>query len=301
MNRARRRPFSFASIFARPAVVCFALGAAACAHGTSLGGGAAAGGAVVPPPRDVQPAELLARLPDDAEIVVRTSSLRGHPLAPRIEPFLLAWPGWSKTLRRLSAHPLAELEWIDVVGPRDTTKERLAARTAIADPALDARLAASGDGTLRVTTRAQPHLVTSTPPDAAPGVAEVLRSTHVVDPAGADDEAVRALLPHPHAYLRAVPEEAQSALLRVQAKPTGGVRAELELSCANLAAANQVAANLREQAERANGILVRMLTHDVLSGLTVEVDGNTAKLTLPASREQLEALATLAGGALPPD
>jgi hypothetical protein len=249
----------------------------------------------------VQPAELLARLPDEAEVLLRTSVARAHPLAPKLEPFVLAWPGWGKTLRRVSVHPLAELDWIDIVGPHDAAKERMASRTAIDDAAVDARLAASSDGSLRVMARPEPHLVTVSPPDAAAALQAALQGTHVIDPPGPVDEGLRALVPHPHAFFHAIPEEAQSALLRVFARPAGGARAEIELSCADAAAAGKVAAAVREQVERANGILVRVLTHDLLGGLAIEVDGTTAKVTLPASREQLEALAGLAAGLVPPE
>ena len=43
----------------------------------------------------------------------------------------------------------------------------MAARTTVDDAALDTRLASSGDGSLRVVVRAQPHLVAAAPPDAA--------------------------------------------------------------------------------------------------------------------------------------
>ena len=284
-------------------IVLFASG---CAHGRHADTVATEEGRTAAKPaarvlHDVPPAELLARQPDEAEVLLRTSVARDHALGPKLEPFVLAWPGWGKTLRRFTAHPLSELDWIDIVGPRDPGKERLAVRTAADDAAIDARLAASSDGSLRVATRPAPHLVTVVPPEAAGAVQEALRSARVIDPAGPPDEGLRALLPHPHAFFRAIPEEAESARLRVFARPEGAVEAELELSCSDVAAASRVAASLREQAERANGVFVRMLTHDLLSGLLIELDGRTARLVLPASRAQIEALAALAAGLIPPE
>ena len=61
------------------------------------------------------------------------------------------------------------------------------------------------------------------------------------------------------------------------------------------------AAEMREEADQANGMVVKMLTHDLLGGLAVEVEGSAARLRLPASREQLDALATLASAMLPPE
>ena len=57
---------------------------------------------------------------------------------------------------------------------------------------------------------------------------------------------------------------------------------------------------MREQAEQVNGMVVKLLTHDLLGGLSVEVAASTVRLRLPATREQLEALATLAFAMLPP-
>ncbi len=253
------------------------------------------------PLRDVEPAALLARLPEEADVLLRLSVARTHPLGLKLEPFVLAWPGWGSTLRRFTVHPVAELDWIDIVGPKDPAKERLAVRTTMDDELVDSRLSGSSDGSLRVALRPQLHLVTAVPPAAAGALTEALRDGHVVDPPPAsEDEGLRALLPHPHQFFRVIPEEAQSALLRVLSRPAGAAQAELELSCGDAATAQKVADAMREQADHVNGMLVRMLTHDLLSGLTVRVDGDKAQLALPASREQLEALAALAAGFIPP-
>jgi hypothetical protein len=279
-----------------------ASGCAASGHGSAPDQAAAATAPrPQPPSRDVEPAVLLGRSPDEADVLLRLSVAREHPLGPKLEPFVLAWPGWGSTLRRFTVHPVAELDWIDIVGPKDPTKERLAARTTMDDELVESRLSGSSDGSLRVALRPQPHLVTAVPPAAAGALTGALLDGHVVDPPPASgDEGLRALLPHPHQFFRVIPEEAQSALLRVMARPAGAAQAELELSCGDAATAQKVADAMREQADHVNGMLVRMLTHDLLSGLSVRVEGDKALLSLPASREQLEALAALAAGFIPP-
>lgn len=268
--------------------------------GGAQGPGANAARPIPAPPRDIRPPELLARTDDEADIVIRLSVARAHPLGSKLEPFVLAWPGWGATIRRFTTRPLAELDWIDVVGPRDTTKERMAARTTVEDAEMDARLAGTGDGSLRVSLRPEPHLVTAVPPEAAGPLTTALRGVHVIDPQTDPDEGVRALLPEPHRFFKSVPQEAQRALLRVLSRPDGGALGELELTCADPAATEKVAGEIREHADHTNNFLVRMVTKDLLSGLTVHTDATTVKLTLPASRVQLEALAALAAAFVPP-
>ena len=276
-------------------------GCGGAAHGSNVSSPAGSGAAAPQPPADVSPATLLARADADAEVLLRLSVARAHPMGPRLEPFVLAWPGWSATIRRVSLHPLAELDWIDVVGPRDTDKERMATRTHADDAAIDARLASSGDGSLRVVTRGQPHLVTATPPDGAVALAAMLGKTRVVDPVVDADEGLRAEMPNPHVFFKQIPEQARKATLRVFARPGGAAEARLVLTCDNMAIAAMVGNEMRTEADQANGMVVKLLTHDLLGGLSVAVEGNDAKLTLPASREQLEALATLASAMLPPE
>jgi hypothetical protein len=252
-----------------------------------------------PEPAPLEPAALLGRSGDDAEVLLRLSVARGHPLGGRLEPFILAWPGWGKTIRRISPHPVAELDWIDVVGPRDSDKERLSTRTAVEDAVVDTRLAQGGDGTLRVVVRSQPHLVTASPPATAPALQAQLRRARVLDPPAEQDEGLRADVPDPHALSHYVPQEARRALIHVYSRPGGGAEARAELTCDDAAAAQRAAASLHSTVDGLNGFVVKMLTHDLLGGLSIDVSGPMVKLRLPASQEQLEALATLASGMLP--
>jgi hypothetical protein len=45
--------------------------------------------------------------------------------------------------------------------------------------------------------------------------------------------------------------------------------------------------------------VVRVLTRDLLGGLAITAEGPIVKLRLPATKEQLESLATLASAMLP--
>ena len=272
----------------------------ACAsHGAAATSAASPASSAQPAPVPLEPAALLGRSGDDAEVLLRLSVARGHPLGGRLEPFILAWPGWGKTIRRISPHPVAELDWIDVVGPRDADKERLSTRTAVEDSVVDRRLAQGGDGTLRVVARSQPHLVTASPPASAPALLAQLHNARVLDPSAEPDEGLRADVPDPHALSHYVPQEARRALIHVYSRPGGAAEARAELTCDDAAAAKRAADSLRSTVDGLNGIVVKMLTHDLLSGLSIDVSGPMVRLRLPASRDQLDALATLASGMLP--
>jgi len=272
----------------------------ACAsHAAAEPGAATPASAAQPVPAPLEPAALLGRSGDDAEVLLRLSVARGHPLGGHLEPFILAWPGWGKTIRRISPHPVTELDWIDVVGPHDPDKERLSTRTVVEDAVVDTRLAKGGDGTLRVVVRSQPHLVTASPPASAPALLAQLQKSRVLDPSAEQDEGLRADVPDPHALSHYVPQEARRALIHVYSRPGGAAEARVELTCDDAAAAQRAASSLRSTVDGLNGIVVRLLTHDLLGGLSIDVSGPIVRLRLPASQEQLLALATLASGMLP--
>jgi hypothetical protein len=89
-------------------------------------------------------------------------------------------------------------------------------------------------------------------------------------------------------------------VLRAYSRPGGAGEAFADMSCDDEASAARVADALRERAERANNVVVRVLTQDLLGGLSITTEGPVVKVRLPATREQLESLATLAKGLLPP-
>jgi hypothetical protein len=243
---------------------------------------------------------LLARGSDDAEVLVRTSVVRAHPLGARLEPLLLAWPGWGATIAALTPHPLTDLEWLAVVGPRDPARQRMAARTAVDDDVIDARLRMRSDQSLRVVVRGQPHFVIAAAPDEARTITLTLPRARLVEPPGDADEAVYVDAPNPQALLPQIPRQAKRIVVRVYSRPGGGAEATAQIACDDEMSASAIAAVLKERVADANGLVVRMLTRDLLGGLSVAAAGHDVELRLPATREQLESLATLASGLLTP-
>ncbi|HEX3343417.1 MAG TPA: hypothetical protein VHS09_02540 [Polyangiaceae bacterium] len=255
---------------------------------------------VAPAPAAVTVDGVLARTPDEGSVLLRLSVARQHPLGSLLVPFVLAWPGWGDTLASLTRDPIADIDWIDVVGPKDPARERMILRTAAPDDAVDARLAARGDGSLRVVARAQPHLVAALPPDGADAVLQVLRSSRLAEPDDADaDEVLHVDFPHPHGAMLYVPANVRRAVVRADSRPGGAAEGFADLTFDDDATAARMAGELRARAESMNSLMVRVLTRDLLGGLVVTAEGPVVKLRLPATKEQLESLATLASAMLP--
>jgi hypothetical protein len=264
------------------------------------GGRVPAAAGPISAPVEVRVDALLGRTSEEGTVMLGLSVARQHPLGSRIEPFILAWPGWGTTLSALTRHPLADLDWIEMVGPRDPAGERLLMRTTTADDVVDTRLRARSDGTLRVVERPQSHLVAALPPEGAASILQTLHTAHVLEPTGADpDEVLHVDFPHPHGVILFAPEEARRAVVRVDSRPGGAAEGFVDLTCDDQAAASVLATRLRARAGDMNNLMVRVLTRDLLGSLSITVEGPVVKLRLPATSDQLESLATLAAAALP--
>jgi hypothetical protein len=244
---------------------------------------------------------LLGRTSEEGSVILRLSVARQHPLGGLIVPFVLAWPGWGATITSLTTDPLTDLEWIDVVGPKDPTHERMLVRTAAPDETIDARLKTRGDGSLRVVERGLPHLVAALPPDGAQAIVQSLRSSRLAEPDNAEDadEVLHVDFPNPHGVMLFVPQNVRRAVVRADSRPGGAAEGFADLTCDDEAAATRMAGELRARAESMNNLMVRVLTRDLLGGLTITSEGPVVKLRLPATKEQLESLATLASAMLP--
>jgi hypothetical protein len=276
------------------------------------------------PPLDLEAGAALELLPDEGEILVRTDVLRHHPVGARLGPILGTWPGWRSTLHAVARDPVADLDWIDVVAPSDSRQGRLLARAAegASDAALDGRLvalqarsaepaaghvvagltaaAARLDGSLRVVFRAQPRFVAATPASRGVAISAVLVRARIPVPSTAPFEAVRADVPEPHELVRAVPPLIHRMQAHVFALANGDADASADGECTSADDARRAAAALEETIGRQNFSIVRMVTHGILDGITVRVDGTTVRLHLHASRDQLDAVLGLASAMLPP-
>ena len=290
---------------------------------TPTAGASATLAAPAEPPVDVDPEGALGLGPGDGEILVHTNVLRGHPVGAHVGPVFGLWAGWRSTLRAIARDPVADLDWIDVVGPSDPARERMLAREAggSADAAIDGRLvalqarsaepaashvegrmpaaAARLDGVLRVVFRPQPGFVAATTTAGGPALSRLLARARVQDPSTEPLEAVRVDVLHPHDQVRILPASIRRIRAHVFALAGGDAEGHAEGDCDSPEEATRAAATLRDTVARQNFSLVRMLTHGLLDAVAITADGPLVKIHLHATRDQLEAVMSLVSAMVP--
>jgi hypothetical protein len=275
------------------------------------------------PPVDLDPEGALGREPTEGVILVRTSVLRGHPVGVHVGPIFGWWRGWRSTLRSITRDPVADLDWLVIVGPTDPTGQRMLARVAAGAPdaAIDGRLvalqarsaepaeshvegripaaAARLDGTMRVVFRPQKRFVAAAAMARGPGLSHVLSGAHLLDPQAEASEAVRFDVIHPQDALRLLPAGIRRVRGRILALGGGDADASAEGDCDDPQAASNAAAALRDAVAGQYSALIRMLTHGLLDGLTVASDGPRVKIHLHATRDQLDTVFSLLAAMAP--
>ncbi len=313
-----------------------AASAAACAPGRSAnapptppastaGATTTASAEAAEPPIDLDPGGALGRQPEEGEILVRTTVLRGHPVGVHVGFLFGMWQGWRATLHAIARDPVADFDWIDIVGPSDPARERMLARVAegAPDAAVDGRLvalqarsaepaashvdgrvpaaAAQLDGVLRVVFRPAPRFVAATAVANGPALSHRLARTRVQPPDSAPLDAVRLDVPHPHDAVRMLPASIRRMRARVFALANGDAEGSGEGDCDSADEAARTAAALRETIARQNSPLVRMLTHGLLDGIAVTSDGPLVKIHVHATRDQLETVLSVVAAITPGD
>lgn len=275
------------------------------------------------PPIDIDPEGALGAAPGDGDIFVHTSVLRGHPVGVHVGPLFGAWSGWRSTLRAIAPDPVADLDWIDVVGPAGPASQRLLARASegSADAAINGRLvalqarsaepaashvegripaaAARLDGVPRVVFRPLPRIVAATAWAGGPALSRLLERARLQAPPADPLEAIRIDMPHPHDAVRLLPASIRRIRARVLALPGGDADGAADGECDSAEDAAQAAAALRDTVARQNFSVVRMLTHGLLDAIAVTSVGPTVKIHVHATRDQLEAVLALVTAMVP--
>jgi hypothetical protein len=277
----------------------------------------------VGPTIDVDAESALGLEPGDGEVVVQTSALRAHPVGAHVGPIFQTWPGWGGTLHALSRDPVADFDWIDIVGPPDAARQRMLAHVGggAGEAALEGRLvalqarsaepaeshvagrmpaaAARLDGLLRIVFRPQPGFVAATTAARGPALSSLLVRARVKAPVMDPLEAVRADVAHPHDVVRLLPESIRHIQARVFVLADGDAEGTADGDCDDPGQATVAASSLRDAIARQNFSLVRMLTHGLLDAIVVTADGPVVKIRLHATRDQLEAVLSLVSAMVP--
>jgi hypothetical protein len=278
----------------------------------------------LPPPRDVNPGTALGLAPEEGEIVVRTDVLRKHPVGASVGSLFALWPGWGGTLRALVRDPVADLDWIDVVGPTGKGAQRMLCGTTSEDRdaaitgrlvALQARssepatahvaaglpaAAARLDAVLRVAFRPQPRFVAASAVSRGPELSAVLARDRLHPPTTDAFEALRADVPHPHDALPLVPAAIERLRAHIVVRANGDADGTADGACDNEPDASRAAAALRDAIARQNSAVVHFVTHGLLDGISVATEGSHVTLHLYATRDQLEATVTVIAALVPP-
>lgn len=271
--------------------------------------------APAPPPRVDTPADkAIAIEPRDVTLAVATAALRTHPIGKRLGPLVAAMPQWRDVAQGVLADPLNDVDWMYAVGPSfaRVAKSALLVRHSLTDAVVEERLdllaqhspsaapfdlgvegakgtlANFGGGEGRVAVRAHPSVVAVVPPDYAKATASALSRAKVLAPFTAP-QVLHATVKHPHDHAPQIPAAIADADVVVTASDDGGAELVALGVCADEAAAQAAADDVRALVRRSNNIFVRFATNNLLGGVDVKAVGANVELRATPSAEQLDA------------
>jgi len=267
-----------------------------------------------PPPRtDIDAAHALVFEPRNVTVAIAAAPIAAHPIGKRLGPVIASMPQWQGAVHGMVGDPLRELEWIYATGESFRgANTALLVRVALEDDEVEHRVddlvkrspsvatfdlgVAGAKGTLaniaggdaRVVVRAQPRVVAIVPESAARPTAATLARTRVLAPL-TGSEALRAIVKNPHQHAAQVPAAIREARVVVLARDDGGADVTVVGDCADAATADATAEEVRAVLRHTNNLVVRMVTKNILGGVSVKADGAQVELHLTPSAEQLEA------------
>jgi hypothetical protein len=266
-----------------------------------------------PPPRvDVDAAHAIVFEPRNVTVVIAMPPIAAHPIGKRLGPVIAAMPQWRGAVQGMVGDPLRDLEWVYATAESSQSpRSALLAKVALGDDEIESRVdaftktspsAAAYDlrvagakatiatlgGAPRVVVRAQPHVVAIVPEDGSRETAVTLARTRVLAPLSGN-EALRAIVKHPHDHLAHVPAAIAEARVLVVAKDDGGADISADGDCADDATAAQTADELRALLHRNNSFMVRMVTKNILGSAVIATEGSRVTLHLAPTMEQLDA------------
>jgi hypothetical protein len=262
--------------------------------------------------------------PGDAHafrLAVALRAARATRSGAKVTKMLSVIPEVIDAKRRTGLDPFADGEWLLVYGAK------------VAVPGPNANVVKHGraeaeitrtmaDGGFSAWDAGAPSMPSSTPPSAAAsgvraeiygvndvlvrpqaGIAALVPGDRARDLAVAlakpidlgvrPGELARAFVAEPAKLLRFLPAEIVRANVAVRAASDGGLDTTAEADCPDAAQCKATATAIEELIKTQNSLVVRIVTKNVLGGLTVRADGTKLKVTLHAAPEQVDAALNL--------
>jgi hypothetical protein len=286
-------------------------------------------GRAVPSPQAVAP-RATAPTPSPVEsteavsVWVHAAALREHAAMARFLPLLLAIDAVRN--EDVPIDPSRDVEWVLVRGPsllrleRDWTVVRYKNPDRAVDEALARAVKAKHATPFRtgvpnvrgfaltparggyVVLRPAKQTLVAVSPDRAREVAASLARSPAAF-SGAPDRLLEAKVRNPRQQLPFMPEALSELRVTVTSTPEGGALLVGEGETPGHEAACNAADALRAWVMQTNTLAVRLLTRGLLSRVDVVTDGAKVRIRVPATREQIEALAVLVfpDGDAPPE
>jgi hypothetical protein len=254
-------------------------------------------------------------------VFVNAQVIRKNPVGVTLGALLRGIPQWADFMSGTDINPVRDADWLMISGPSlvNTGRDVVLIRYAVSDTVVDHAVAsvsrrstggpidigvsgvratrAFADRAERVILRPASHVLAVVPPAIAAKEARKLVSVGLpAHPRPTEAFYFRFESPH-----RAVPEIPTSVTeLRVRVVPTSddGADAFAEADTPDAESARLAAPEIGRIITRRNSAITSILTHGLFDHVEVAATGSRVALHLRATRDQLEALATLAAAFL---
>ena len=246
-------------------------------------------------------------------LAVALRAARATRSGAKVTKMLSVIPEVIDAKRRTGLNPFADGEWLLVYGAKvavpgpnanvvkhgraeaDLTRTMadggFEAWDAGAPSAVASGVRAEIYGVNDVIVRPQPSIAALVPGDRARDLAVALAKP--IDPGVRPGELARAFVTEPAKLLRFLPADVVRASLVVKAAIDGGLDASAEADCPDAAQCKATATALEELIKTQNSLVVRIVTKNLLGGLTVRGDGTKLKAALHAAPDQVDAALNL--------
>lgn len=284
-------------------------------------------GDAAPPPRPRRPPRIAVEpeygtvespKPGDGHafrLAAALRAMRASPSGAKIVKMMSAFPDVIDATARTGVEPFADAEWLLVYGSRAAVpgpnanvikhaRPEATVAKAVADGGFEAwdagapvSLGAAGAlrgeayGVRDVLLRPQPGVLALVPGDRARDLAAAL--ARPIESGVRPGELARVFVDAPSTLTRVVPSDVLHATVVLKAAPDGGLDARAEAECPDAASCKVTAKSLEELAKRSNSLMVRLVTRNLLGGLTVRADHAKVRATLHAAPEQVDSLVSL--------